>query len=307
MINKFNILYKHQYKTGLCKPVLILCYILPIGETARACFENVKKRYLKRRNEYKKVANKSGTSTAIVDRANRELQLYSFLFWLDDYLKPRKTKSNVKDEIVNNVEDKSTIEEYDSDDQSTTQHLRNTPDDSSDNQRSEKRKISKKESVSSKAKKHKELSLVEEKQLAIMNQMEKDLAEDKEKQDQEYYYAQSIAAELRSFSESERFMVKHEINNVIFKYQMRKHAHGNMNPSNLSTPNFQTQSRPSSRSSNESSWSNHYPVITQDVRNFVSSPEMTTTAPPNSNLCSANPHNTPYPYYYQIGQNENTN
>ena len=70
----------------------------------KTIFENVKKRYLKRRNALKK-ADKSGTSSAVVDKAKRELGVYAFLFWLENFIKPRKTKDNIEEEVIENEED----------------------------------------------------------------------------------------------------------------------------------------------------------------------------------------------------------
>ena len=47
---------------------------------------------MKRRLELKKV-DKSGTSCAVVDKARKELNAYSFWFWLNAYLKPRRARS----------------------------------------------------------------------------------------------------------------------------------------------------------------------------------------------------------------------
>ena len=58
----------------------------------------VKRRYLKRRLELKKV-DKSGTSYAVVEKARRELNAYPFLFWFDAYLKPNRTRCNIPDNI----------------------------------------------------------------------------------------------------------------------------------------------------------------------------------------------------------------
>ena len=45
--------------------------------------------------ELKKV-DKSGTS--VIEKARKGLNAYSFLLWIDNYLKPRRTKSNVEEE-----------------------------------------------------------------------------------------------------------------------------------------------------------------------------------------------------------------
>ena len=64
-------------------------------------FRKEKKRYLKRKNGNKRAANKSASLIAVDDRAKRELQLYLFLYLLNDYLKPRKVKSSTQTEAIN--------------------------------------------------------------------------------------------------------------------------------------------------------------------------------------------------------------
>ena len=44
-----------------------------------------------------KKVEKSGTSSSVVEKARKNLNAYSFLIWIDEYLVPRRTKSNVKD------------------------------------------------------------------------------------------------------------------------------------------------------------------------------------------------------------------
>ena len=73
-------------------------FFVILRETAQNFFDRVKRRYLKRRLELKKVG-KSGTSSAVVDKARRKLNAYSFLFWLDAYIKPRRTRCNIPDNI----------------------------------------------------------------------------------------------------------------------------------------------------------------------------------------------------------------
>ena len=53
---------------------------------------------MRRRLELKKV-EKSGTSYAVVDKARRKLNAYPFLFWLDAYLEPNRTRCNIPDNI----------------------------------------------------------------------------------------------------------------------------------------------------------------------------------------------------------------
>ena len=54
--------------------------------------------------------------------------------------------------------------------------------------------------------------------------MEKKINDDNENhnKDIEYLFVQAAAADIRTLSETERCMIKHEINNSIFKHQMKK-------------------------------------------------------------------------------------
>ena len=101
------------------------------------------------------------------------------------------------------------------------------------------------------------MTLLEQKQMSIMEKMENELKEDKDNksQDPEYLYAQSLAAELRNFGEVERCMIKHEINNIIFKYQMNKYR--DLSSSNTSTTftDYPIRETPS-RVCNEMVWPN---------------------------------------------------
>ena len=66
------------------------------GEVAKNCFSKIKRRYLAKSLELKKV-NKSGTSSSEFKKAIKDLNACSFLIQIDEYLKPRQTKNNVKD------------------------------------------------------------------------------------------------------------------------------------------------------------------------------------------------------------------
>ena len=67
---------------------------------------------------------------------------------------------------------------------------------------------------------------LEEKQMSILNGIDSELKEDEDNKlkDKEYLYGQAISADIRNFGEVDRCMIKHEINNIIFKYQMNKDA-----------------------------------------------------------------------------------
>ena len=73
-------------------------FFVILGETAWNFLDRLKRRYLKHRLELKKV-HKSGTSSAVVVKAREELNTYSFSLWFDAYLKPRRTRRNITDNI----------------------------------------------------------------------------------------------------------------------------------------------------------------------------------------------------------------
>ena len=49
----------------------------------------------------------------------------------------------------------------------------------------------------------------------------KEESETKVSQDKEYFYRQTVAASMAKLGDMEKCMIKHEINNILFKYQMR--------------------------------------------------------------------------------------
>ena len=63
-------------------------------------FENLKKRYSKKRQNAKNVSI-SGSGVAETSPALTELQKYSFMEWLNKYTRPKKTKTNLIDNDEN--------------------------------------------------------------------------------------------------------------------------------------------------------------------------------------------------------------
>ena len=56
-----------------------------------------------------------------------------------------------------------------------------------------------------------------------INRINKELKEESETkgtQDEEYFYGQRVAASIPKLGDMEKCMIKHEINNILFKYQM---------------------------------------------------------------------------------------
>lgn len=65
-----------------------------LGLNAQSLFGNLKKKYLRKRKEVKD-ANKSGTSTGVVARAEKVSHPYLFLSWLDEYVQMREGRNNL--------------------------------------------------------------------------------------------------------------------------------------------------------------------------------------------------------------------
>ena len=67
-----------------------------LASRARTSFDNLKKRYSKKKNDFKK-AQRSGTSREAVQKAETELKSLIFMAWLDSFIQLRDTKSNFQE------------------------------------------------------------------------------------------------------------------------------------------------------------------------------------------------------------------
>ena len=71
--------------------------------------------------------------------------------------------------------------------------------------------------------------------------LELDLRDIIRQDDPEQLFANLLAADLRKFSEPEKFMIKHELHNVVFRYQMARHqtpTQGHVLPQSLVGDNY---------------------------------------------------------------------
>ncbi|XP_057302855.1 uncharacterized protein LOC130637019 [Hydractinia symbiolongicarpus] len=64
------------------------------GNAAKTSFEKLRKRYNKKKNDFKK-SKKSGTSTKESEKAEKALELYKYLSWLDNFIYVREGRSNI--------------------------------------------------------------------------------------------------------------------------------------------------------------------------------------------------------------------
>ena len=135
-----------------------------------------------------------------MDKANWELNAYSFLFWIDAYLKPWRTRCNIPENISDvstGCDDEESCDENAQKDEVARQEFHEVePVDQINN------KKRKPETKGKKAKKMKtEAILLEEKQMSILSWIDGELKEDIDNKlkDKEYLHGQLIAAEIRNF------------------------------------------------------------------------------------------------------------
>ena len=100
---------------------------------------------------------------------------------------------------------------------------------------------------------------LEEKHISILNRIDKELKEEsesKESQDEEYFYGQTAAASIRKLGDMEKCMAKHEINNILFKYQMSMYEAQNTASTSqgIAYPTPPTPIRFSAVTSNDLNW-----------------------------------------------------
>lgn len=120
-----------------------------------------------------KKSNKLGASSAAVKKANKELDPYLFLSWIDKYLKPRSTKSYIS---RINYESSESMEENKREDDEDDKGSCPYNEESADvNERKRQFPQSRKNSAS-----NSKLSCMEEKQLKLMQEIEKDTKKERE-------------------------------------------------------------------------------------------------------------------------------
>ena len=83
-----------EYLTDAVSRLALLFFLL--GNTAKLCFKKLKKKYNKKQNNVRNVT-RSGAGRDDVQKFEVELQKYAFMSWLNKYIAPRKSKTNVPD------------------------------------------------------------------------------------------------------------------------------------------------------------------------------------------------------------------
>ena len=177
--------------------------------------------------------DKFGTSSASVEKVQKDYDPYQFASWINIYLKSREAKTNAIKLDVESVcsfgSNKCNLDE----DEQVSENEGETNDQKEVDIQETERRPNKGWQPSSKRQfdKVNKLSVVEQKQMQVMEDIEHKMANKKELkqvqlEDAEETYCSNLACELRKCSEEEKCMIKHEIN-ILFKYQMntvRSHA-----------------------------------------------------------------------------------
>ena len=103
----------------------------------------------------------------------------------------------------------------------------------------------------------------------------KEESETKKTQDEEYCYGQTVAASIRKLGDMEKCMIKHEINNILFKYHVSMYKAQNTASTSQRTayPTPPNSTRFSVVTSNDFNWQHtHASNFSQAFPHFYGSP-----------------------------------
>ena len=222
-------------------------------EQTKTFFINLKKRYQKKKAELRR-QDKFGTCLAAVEKARKDLEPYLFLSWLDPFLATRardvkctnvlssKKRTMPADKDSSENEENSSANEHDESadevhEPSVTSPQPPAKSPAVQKQKQSRVKISKK--VSKKQTEEQKDAL--ELDLLLSLQADRKKRDIIRQDDPEQLFANSLAADLRKFSEPEKFMITHKLHNVVFRYQMARHqtpTQGHVLPQSLVRDNY---------------------------------------------------------------------
>lgn len=203
-----------------------MCFHLIPGNAAKTYFDNLKKRYNKKRNAVK-AATKSGAGRDDVLRHEVELKKYEFLSWLNKHIVLRESKTNIPDF---DDFDKDSLQENESvgtgggysDDDSTRSSSNELAFLKSNKKSNFNNYSTAKPKYGIKRKNHAENDDQKEQIASLLKTMNRSFEERRNNNvplDSEYHFAVSLADDLRRLPERQKQIAKHEIQSVIFKYQ----------------------------------------------------------------------------------------
>ena len=216
-------------------------------------FDNLRKRYNKKKNDVKK-SKKSGSATTDAEKAEKALAPYKFLSWLDAFVYTRESKTNLMDEERNESQDNNNendlsdgdemkenevyVEEtgdsidadsgvlYNGDedaDSSTNTEMFTSPEPA---RKKQKNSLNTSKTTQPRSNKSTKATYLDEMELSVIKSLKDDLsrsnnnAHSEKELDSVDLFARSLASDLKNLKERDLHMAKHEIRNIVFKYQM---------------------------------------------------------------------------------------
>ena len=220
------------------KLVCFIQYIFLIvsGEPERL-FENLKKRFSKRRTAVKK-AKRSGAGRIDVQKGEEELNKYAFLEWIIPYIAAKDSISNL--DVTSGIggsgvginegfEANDELEEKEQDESDNGEDVDGDDDDEDIEVKNPKRKRETKDVKSNPANeiKWKKKRVSPDELMLNISERLNERSETKSKpvsencDDADTIFGKMVADELRALPNKMKIMLKHDINESIFKYQMQ--------------------------------------------------------------------------------------
>ena len=161
-----------------------------------------------------------------------ELVKYTFMGWLDKFITPRKTESNIEfietnesPVLLTSIDEKSDIEEDNSNDQDDDSYCDSLFDQQTvENSTIEIASKKVKKSASLKDKNEGISDSVQIDAMKTMTQfMKTRMVQPKESETEDDMFGKMIASELKKFPENLKFRLKHDINQVIYNYKLNQY------------------------------------------------------------------------------------
>lgn len=227
---------------------------------------NLKKRYLKKKSNVRN-SKRSGTSAEAVEKAEKEFRPYQFLTWLDPFIQLRESRStvtksvSVESQLSDNEKDEVYLDDFDpcvdserideAMDEEGNPDSQVTPAEKTIKEVQNKKRKGTQSSNLEGRKKIKEQNkgtkdaYMDDMELSLFKSIKKDICESnqeiKKVDDGEDLFCKALAEDIKQLPSREKFMAKHEIRNVLFKYQMAAlQTHHHHQPLN-STASFSQQ------------------------------------------------------------------
>ena len=220
----------------------------------------LKKKYSRKRINFQK-SSRSGAGTQDIETTKKELEEFSFLRWLDSFIRPRKTKTNIPelsleinessnadDELENNGCGSDESEDARFDVMNEDTELFTTVEESAPSKKCKKEQaLVKQKSVSLKKINQAEIMGAE---LHIMRDMSKVLNKwlasmnDEKQDDEDVLFGKLVAAELKSLPQRQKYRLKHEINNLIINYKLQSENdvnHNERSADKIQSPTFHAE------------------------------------------------------------------